>query len=169
MADINLLGSAFFKELETDVLASVGVSLVRHKKVVTARTVKSVRAVTTFSNTKVTISAFGGEGMPFIIKGKPANTKYPLDYKGTKVGKSGRSVKVFELKPKLKDWKAVTGFGGSDFMLAKAIAENKREPVDIATVAISYLSKQVTLKTLSKFSSLVATEIANNFDKDASI
>lgn len=38
----------------------------------------------------------------------------------------------FELFPNLKEWKDAIGFGGPDFLLARAIAKNKREPVDVA-------------------------------------
>jgi len=164
MALIDLFNASFFEAIEKEVLVSVGVSLSRNKKVVTARTIKSVRAVTIFKENSVEFEAYGAEGMPHIIQGKPANTKYPLDYKGTKENKSGKQIKVFELKPHLKDWKAIVGFGGSDFILARSIAKNARAPIDIASEAINYLSEKVPSMILKQFGKLLAVEIKSNFE-----
>lgn len=164
MALIDLFGTTFFNEIEKDVLTSVGVSLSRNKKIVTARTVKSVRAVTIFKENTVDFEAYGGEGLPFIMTDKPAGTKFPMDYKGTITGPSGRPKKVFELKPHLKDWKAIVGFGGSDFMLARAIANNPRKAVDISIEAINYLADIVPEKVLKRFGKLLAVEIKKNIE-----
>ena len=159
MAFIDLFGTSFFKEMEQDAIASVGVSLSRNNKIVTARTVKSVRAVTIFNSESVSIEVYGGEGLPYIMTDKPAGTKMPLDFKGIENGK-----KIFELKPRLKDWKAVIGFGGSDFVLARAIAKNPRPAVDIATEAIKYLSETISPKILKLFGKSLAAEISKDFD-----
>ncbi len=165
MSLIKLLNDSFFKELEQDSIASVGVSLSRNKKVVTARTIKSVRAVTAFTATDATVSVYGSEGLPFIIKGKPANTKLPVDFVGTETV-NGRTRKVFELKRRLKDWKAVIGFSGSDFMLARAIAKNERKPVDIATDAIEYLNKTSSSKVLKQYTKILVREITKQIEDE---
>lgn len=167
---INLFDNSFLKEIERDTIAAVGISLVRNKKVVTARTIKSVRAVTTFfpSDSVIDVSAYGGEGLPYIITDKPANTKYPMDFKGTTVGPTGREKKIFELKPRLKDWKTVIGFEGPDFLLARSIAENPRKAIDISVEAIKEINRTVTPKVMKRYGSLFATFIIDNFEDDAS-
>ena len=163
MAVINLLGQEFFREMERDVVASVGVSLVKNGKVVTARTVKSVRAATTFNGERAEFEAYGGGGLPFIVQDKPANTKLPVVFVGTRTGRGGREVKEFELVAPLRDWKNVVGFGGSDFLLARAIAKNPRKAVDIATAAFDYLNKKTVPKIAKRFGSLLARELVNPF------
>jgi hypothetical protein len=158
MGLIQLLDKSFFKILEEDAISSVGVSLSRNNKIVTARTIKSVRAVTVFTSEEATVAVFGSEGLPFIIKGKPANTKLPVDFVGTET-KNGRTRKVFELKQRLKDWKAVIGYDGSDYYLAKTIAENERKPVDIASEAIRYLEKTTSSKVLRQYRKILVREI----------
>jgi len=164
MALIDLFGTSFFNGIEKDVIASVGVSLSRNRKIVTARTIKSVRAVTTYNENSIEFEIYGGEGMPYIMTDKPANTKYPLDFKGTAIGKNGKTLKIFELKPYLKDWKAIVGFKGSDFILARAIAKKERKAINISTIAIEYLSEKIGPKILSKFSRLLAVEIQTKFE-----
>ena len=166
MSLLDLFGDTFFKRLEEDTIAAVGVSLSRNNKIVTARTVKSVRAVTVFNSDSFCVEAYGGEGLPFIVTDKPANTKMPLDFVGTETGPTGRSRKVFELKPRLKDWKAVIGFEGSDFMLARAIAKNPRKAVDIGTEAAAYLNTTVSAKILKAYRAILASEIQTNFEEN---
>lgn len=163
MALIDLFGDAFFQSIEKDVVASVGVSLSRNRKIITARTVKSVRAVTIYGNNEVSFEAYGGEGLPHIMTDKPANTKYPLDFKGYEIGPTGRRRKVFELKPYLKDWKAVVHFGGSDFMLARAIAKKERKAVDISFEAIGYLKEKLVPKVMAQYKNIFQVEITNQF------
>ena len=66
--------------------------------------------------TAVDIAVIAGEGMKYIVEGKEANTKYPVEKKGDK----------FELVQPLKDWKAIVNFQASDFILARSIATKKK-------------------------------------------
>ena len=155
-----LLPDAFFKDLENDLTVSVVLSLQRNSNIVSAKTSKSVRSETSLdsSRTIANISGFGGGGLPFITKDKPANTKFPMKKVGDR----------FELVPDLKNWKALTGFGGSDFLLARSIAKNPRRAIDIAGPAMDIFLKRSEKKILNSLVRIVGKEIVDNFNKDKS-
>lgn len=119
---ISLIPQSKFAQIEKQLGASTVVALQQLNKIVTGKTARSIRTETMRDASEVSISVFGGEGMKFIIDGKEANTKLPMRKVGGK----------FELVQNLKDWNVVTGLNIPDFLLARAIAKNKREPVDVA-------------------------------------
>lgn len=118
----DLIPASVIKKMQGDLVASAVIALRRNDKVVTANTSKSIRGETKHTKEGIDIYIYGSGGLKYIMEGKPANTKLPVK----KVGNT------FELLGSLKDWKAIRGFQGSDFVLARAIARNKREPIDIA-------------------------------------
>lgn len=159
MANIlRLLPSSVFKELENEAIVSVVLALQQNGKVVTGRTAESVSAKTDFasSDSKADILVTGGDGMKFIIEGKAAGTKFPVRKVGSR----------FELVPELKAWKAVVGFGGSDFLLARSIANNPRAPVDLATPAQKIFLKRTEGILPAALAVLIGKDIKENFDKD---
>lgn len=158
---LKLLPNSVFKDLENEAVISVVLSLQRLNKTVTGATAETVNAKTSFESTTsvANIPVFGAGGLPFIISGKPANTKMPV----RKVGNT------FELFPDLKNWKAVTGFGGSDFVLARSIAENPQAPVDIASEAEKIFLKRTEGILPVALARLVGTEIKEKFDEDKKI
>jgi len=119
---IQLVPDSFFDQVQKDLGTSTVVALQRLNKIVSGKTARSVRTERKRSATAVDIALIGGEGMKYIIEGKEANTKYPVVKKGDQ----------FELVQNLKDWKALVNFQGSDFLLARSIALNPRDPVDVA-------------------------------------
>lgn len=118
---ISLIPARFVRELRTDLGASAVLALKKNDKIATGKTAQSIRTEAEVTDKGIEISVYAGGGMEYIIKGKPANTKLPV----RKVGNR------FELFQDIKDWKAVRGFRGSDFVLARAIAANKQDPIDI--------------------------------------
>lgn len=165
MGLLSLFDKSFFSRAEEEAVLAVGLALSKNEKIVSARTIRSLRAETIFEGDKAIVRVYGSEGTPFIIDGKPAGTKYPMDFVGTKKGKSGRDIKVFELKPKLKDWKALVGFDGPDFLLARAIAENPRDPIDIGGQASEILRPKIDGKILKGFTTLISNRITTEFKK----
>lgn len=161
---IRLLGAKFLQEVENEALASVGVSLVRNNKVVTAKTIRSLRAQSVVYDDALEVEVYGDMAIQYIQEGKPAGTKLPVDYKGTRTGRGGKPVKVFELKQHLKDWKAAVGFGGTDFQLARAIADNARAGVDLRPVAFQYFMEKTGKKIIKEWGRLVTLQIQQSFD-----
>lgn len=126
MSVLDLLSNSYLKEIENNLGTSVLVALARKQKIVSGKTAQSIRnELLTRSSDLLEMGSFGGEGMQYIIEGKRAGTKLPV----RKVGDH------FELVQALKDWKSLVGFKGSDYLLAKAIAENSRQGVDIPGMA----------------------------------
>lgn len=119
---IGLIPQSRFDLIEKQLGTATVVALQQLNKVVTAKTAQSIRTESARTATEAGTSVYGSEGMKFIIDGKEANTKLPM----RKVGGA------FELVQNIKDWAAVVGFDGPGFLLARAIAKNKREPVDVA-------------------------------------
>lgn len=159
MANIlKLLPDSVFKDLENEAIISVILSLQRNGKSVTGFTAKTVDAKTSFSSSTniADIPVTGAGGFPWITKNKPPNTKLPV----RKVG-SG-----FELVPELKNWKAATGFGGSDFQLARSIAKNPRIGIDIATPAAEIFLKRTKGILPVALAKLIGKELKKDFDKN---
>ena len=120
--------------IERDLITAYALSLSRNKKIVTAKSVRSLRSESEASESSVTGRLYGSGGIPYILEGKPANTKLPVDFEGVFNGK-----KRFSLKPDLKSWKAKKGLNIPDFVLARSIAKKKREPLDLSIIATQYL------------------------------
>ena len=158
---LRLLPSSVFKELENEAIVSVILALQQNGKIVSGRTAKSVNAKTKFSSSvsEADINVSGDDGMKFIIEGKPAKTKFPVRKVGSR----------FELVPELKSWKALVGFGGSDFLLARSIANNPRAPVDLATPAQKIFLKRTEGILPEALARLIGKEIKENFDKDKKV
>jgi hypothetical protein len=131
MALIKLFEGRIIPQIEKDLKQSVVITLFDLNKVVSGATAKSVRTESETDNEEATISVYAGCGMKYIIEGKPANTKYPMKKEGNK----------FVLLDELKYWKKLVGFQGSDFLLARTIAQNKRDGIDVAGKSLEYFEK----------------------------
>jgi hypothetical protein len=131
MALIKLFEGNLIQQIERGLKQSVVITLFDLNKVVSGATAKSVRTESETDNEEATISVYAGGGMKYIIEGKPANTKYPMKKEGNK----------FVLLDELKYWKKLVGFQGSDFLLARTIAQNKRDGIDVAGKSLEYFEK----------------------------
>lgn len=151
---LRLLPDSVFRNLREEAVASVVLALQKNDKIVSGKTAKSIRSEIEFPDNQdeANISVVGGEWLRYIIEGKPANTKLPV--RKTSDG--------WELVQDLKNWKAIVGFGGSDFLLARTIAKNPRAPVDIPGDAI----KIFETKTFKEFSDALAKLSAKEIKKD---
>lgn len=154
---LRLLPNEFFKDLESEAVVSVVLALQRNNKIVTGATARSAKGITSLDSSRsiANVGVIGSEGLPWIVKGKPANTRYPMRRVGDK----------FELVPSLKNWKRAVGFGGSDFLLARSIAENPRKPIDIAGEAMQIFLKRTENKIPSALARIVGKEIKQKFDE----
>lgn len=103
------------------------------KKVVTKTTIDSLTGETKETDTRAIITMLANESLQFIIQGRKKGAKYP-----------GRVVNgKFEVFDELKKWKEVTGFEGSDFILAKTISEKGIKPVAIMFEVLANVEQQV--------------------------
>ena len=116
----------------------------------TAETARSVRGETTKGKDFVDIGILAGGGMKYIVEGKPANTKLPMQ----KVGGE------WQLFQRLSDWKNIIGFDGPDYLLARSIAKNKRDPVDVAGKTLEVFNKLYAPKLNKSIITLTAKEVA---------
>ncbi len=137
MALINLIDKSIIQGIQNDLVTSTVVTLKELNKIVSGATARSIRGETEIDNDEATINIFGGFGLKYIIEGKPANTKYPMKKEGNK----------FVLVDELRYWKKLVGFQGSDFVLARSIAKNKRDGIDVAGKTIEYFEKAYIPKT----------------------
>ena len=158
MADpslINLISDAQLNKVKGDLITSTVVALQQLKKIVTAETARSVRGEVERGKDFADIDIIAGGGMKYIIEGKPPNTKLPMK----KVGGE------FVLFDRLKDWKNIIGFDGSDFVLARAIAKNERKPVDVAGKAMEIYNKLYAPQLSKTILTLTSKEVADRIKK----
>ena len=146
---IKLIQDSVFETAKNDLVVSSVLALKRLNKVVTGKTAQSMRGEYVRSDDNVEFSVYGSAGLKYILEGKPANTKLPVKKTGGK----------FELVQELKDWKAIVNFKGSDFILARTIAENKRDPVDVASVAIEIFNEMYMDKLSKNILSFTSIEM----------
>lgn len=152
---IKLIKQGTIENIGKDAAASVVITLVQLDKVVTAKTARSVRYETKIDSDGAEISVYGGGGMKYIVEGKPANTKLPMRKNGNK----------WELVQELKDWKAIRHFNGADFVLARSIAKNKREGINIAEKALKIFEEM----NLSKISNSILSNSIIQVTKEIKI
>jgi len=152
---VPLISQKFITELNKKLATSTVVALKRKDKVVTSKTARSVRVESERTENSIQSKIFAGGGMKYIVEGKPANTKLPM----RKVGSQ------WELMPELKSWKAITGFAGSDFLLARFIAKNKRDPVDIAGETLTVFQELYGRQINSELLSFTASKLGAEFKK----
>jgi len=107
------------QEAEKCLEVAAGKILRKYRKVVTGRTIRSLETESERGPTSHSVDLYADKSWLFIEKGKRANTKLPV------IGGT------FELVPELKAWKAAVGFGGSDYMLARAIARKPRKGIPL--------------------------------------
>lgn len=146
---IKIIPVSFLEQIQKDLGTSAVIALKRLDKVVTGKTAKSITTDSNVGNEEIDISVFGGGATKYIIEGKPANTKLPMKKNGSK----------WELVQELKDWKAIRGFGGSDYLLARAIAKNKREPIDLGQKTLDVFNELYASKIESKLFSYVISSV----------
>ena len=146
---IGLIPIKTIEEIESDLVTAGVLALRRLGKIVTAKTAKSLRAESTVKKNKIDFALYGSGGIKYIMQGKPANTKLPVKKVGGK----------FELIQSIKDWKAVVGFGGSDFLLARAIARNKQEPKDVGGLTLEIYEKNYSDKISQQLFSIYAKAV----------
>ena len=156
MSIVDLVPGSIIEKIQQDLLASSVIALKQNDKIATAQTAQSMRAENKRTKEGAEILVYGAGGLKFIMNGKPANTKMPV----RKVGNE------FELLGSLKDWKAVRGFQGSDFLLARAIARNKKEPIDIAGETLDIFNERYAAKNLKPLLSFSASELGKQIIKN---
>lgn len=152
----DLIPKAVLDRMQNDLIASAVIALRKNDKVATGKTVQSIRGETKRTKEGIDIYIYGAGGLKYIIEGKPANTKLPV----RKVGNT------FELLGSLKDWKNIRGFQGSDFILARAIARNKREPIDISGQTLEIYESNYASKNLSPLLSFSASQLGKQISKN---
>lgn len=156
---IKLIPDDLINRINKNLGTSTVVGLQRLGKVVTAKTAKSVRVDSERKKDSITSKVFAAGGMKYIVDGKPANTKLPMRKVGNK----------WELVQELKDWKAVKKFDKKfdtpDYVLAKAIAENKRDPVDVAGESLSVFQEMYTSKLQREILNYSASVIGGEIKK----
>jgi hypothetical protein len=152
---IQLIPDSFFDQIQKDLGTSTVVALQRLGKIVSGKTARSVRTEMKRNPTAVDIAVIAGEGMKYIVEGKEANTKYPVEKKGDK----------FELVQPLKDWKAIVNFQASDFILARSIATKKRDPVDVAGETLKVYQELFGKKTNDSIINFTVADIRNRIKK----
>jgi len=153
---VSLIPIKTIREVENDLVTSGVLALKRLDKVVTAKTAKSLRAESSITKDSIDVSLYGGGGIKYIMQGKPANTKLPVRKVGDK----------FELIQSVKDWKAVVGFGGPDFLLARAIARNKQDPQDVAGLTLEIYQKNYADKISQQLFSIYSQALSNEIKKE---
>ena len=150
---VSLIPARFIRQIRSDLGASAVLALKRNDKIATAKTAKSIRTDDERTDQFIDIGLYAGEGMEYIIKGKPPNTKLPVRKVGNK----------FELFQNIKDWKAVRNFRGSDFLLARAIARNRQEPIDIPAQTLEIFNElygdKITSQLLGFYAQTLGKEI----------
>lgn len=152
---IPLIPEKFIQDLNKKLGTSVVVGLKRLNKVVTAKTAKSVRVESQRTADSIESKVYAAGGMKYIVEGKPSNTKYPMRKVGDK----------WELVPELKDWKAIIGFGGDDFLLARAIAKKERAPVDVASESLTVFQELYGNKINRDLLTFTASKLGSEFKK----
>ena len=155
VAPVSIIPIKTIKDIENDLVTSGVLALRRLDKIVTAKTAKSLRAQSSVSKDSIDVDLYGGGGIKYIMQGKPANTKLPVKKVGGK----------FELIQSIKDWKAVVGFGGSDFLLARAIARNKQEPKDVAGLTLEIYQKNYADKISQQLFSIYSQALSKEIKK----
>ena len=156
MALIRFIDGSIINQIERDLKQSVVITLFDLKKVVSGATAKSVRTEAETDNEEATISVFAGQGMKYIVEGKPANTKYPMKKEGGK----------FVLLDELDYWKKLVGFQGSDFILARTIAQNARQGIDIAAKTIEVFENRFLPKRINALLSHAVIEVQKEIRKN---
>ena len=152
---IRLISPKTIEQLRKDLETAAVVALKRLDKVVTGKTAQSIRTEVNEGAGELSIDLFGGGGMKFIVEGKKPNTKLPVKKVGQK----------FELVQELKDWKAIRNVKGSDFLLARAIAKNPREPVDVAGATLEVYEELFGAKNNQQILNFTVSEIREEIKK----
>lgn len=155
MALINLIDEKTLQDIQKEAGVSAVLAFIQLGKVATAKTVKSVRTESQKTNEDVSISVFAGGGAKYIVEGKPANTKMPVK----------KTANGWELVQELKDWKAVRGFEGSDWQLARTIAKNKREPIDVGTKTLEIFEQNFLNKFKTAILNFTTQEVIKEIKK----
>lgn len=152
---IPIIPARFINQVEKDLGASAVLALKRLDKIATAKTAKSIRTESDRNKVAIEIAVVGGESLKYIIDGKPPNTKMPVRKVGSK----------FELIQEVKDWKAVRGFRGPDFLLARAIAKNEQKPNDVAGLTLEIFNElygdKISNQLLSFYAESVGEGLTN--------
>ncbi len=156
MALIKLIDGSVIQQIERDLKQSVVITLFDLNKVVSGATAKAVRTESETDNEAATISVFAGGGMKYIVEGKPANTKYPMKKEGGK----------FVLLDELKYWKKLVGFKGSDFILARTIAQNARAGIDIAGKSMKVFEEKYLPTRINALLSHAVIEVQKEIRKN---
>lgn len=156
MSLIRLIDGSVIQQIERDLKQSVVITLFDLNKVVSGATAKSVRTESETDNEEATISVFAGQGMKYIVEGKPANTKYPMKKEGGK----------FVLLDELKYWKKLVGFQGSDFILARTIAQNERKGIDISSKTMKVFEEKFLPKRINALLSHAVIEVQKEIRKN---
>ena len=126
-------------------------------KIATRRTINSIDPSYKVLGDSVNVKVTADIGLFFIQSGKRANTKLPLKKQGDK----------FVLVDRLKDWKSAVNFGGSDYLLARAIAKKARRGIDITGIVIDRskdeLNRFIAQSAAANFRDVIVTDIKNVF------
>lgn len=155
---VKLIPISILQNAANSLTTTTVLTLQQADKKVTGRTAQSIRTAVVETNEGYDLEQYGGQWVKYIIEGKPANTKLPVKKVGDK----------FELVQPLKDWKAVKGLAIPDFLLARSIARNPREPFDLPSKSIELFSKQFQSKLSNKIIQFTAQEVGKDIQKNNS-
>lgn len=153
---IKLVPVERFQTAANQLTSSTVVALQRMEKVVTGKTANSIRTELKETQTGYELLQYGGESVRYLIEGKPANTKLPVQKVGDK----------FELFQSIKDWKAILNLEMSDYVLARAIARNERPPINLAEKSLEVFAEQFQSKLENSIISFTAQEVGEFIKKE---
>lgn len=126
-------------------------------KIATRRTINSINPSYKVTGDSVNIKVSADKGLFFIQSGKRANTKLPLKKSGDR----------FVLVDRLAEWKGAVGFGGTDYLLARAIAKKARKGIDITGIVIdrskTELNKFISNEVVNEFRDVLVADIRQVF------
>jgi len=126
------------------------------KKVATRTTINSIKGDYRLTKDGVTAFVEADQGLFFIEKGRRPGGKLPVRKVGDK----------FRLVPRLQLWKNAVGFGGSDFLLARAIAKKGVKGVDITGEVLDAervnISYEVGVTVTEDITDVIVQELKNN-------
>ena len=130
-------------------IREIELELKARKKVVTGRTLKSLTGVSDESFRRAFIKVLSDPSLGYIISGRRKGAKYPGEVVDGK----------FELFPEVREWKEKVGFGGTDFVLARAISENGIKPTPIIQTVLARVQQRVYDIILDEWTEEVRTEV----------
>lgn len=152
---LKLITQKRINQIEQDMSTAVLIATRKYINPATGKTERSIETVVSErTDTVIGFSTSGAGAIPFVIEGKPANTKLPVR----------KTANGFELVTDLQEWKKIRGFGGSDYLLARSIARKAKAPVDLGAESLRVFDQINRNKDLiDTFTENLANNIEDGF------